>query len=289
MDALSACAQLLWMAIQTYNGNENRVKQLARLVKNTVDLAHSANLGSFPEADNVIESLTDYIRQGISLMEELESTASLWRPLKVLTQGDRINDITNGMQDSLESLNLLNVHLSQQHQKSLDMLRGEFEAYSGNLQQTNGELAKLRVSMQELGQLQVASIQRQDKLMEVAQTYFELAPQELAGEELQLACGQGSGGAGAAVSSNELQVSRWWLEGPGRAGSESPAMNGSCIIIVARDALEVSIAALSPCGPAIYMAQVALHAVLALGTLHIEARQTGVELSTTWVHPTHVT
>jgi hypothetical protein len=236
MDTLSFCAQLLWTAIQTYSGNELLLKQLARLVRNTVDLAQSANLSSFPEANVVVESLTDHMRQGTSLVEELKSTSPFWRTLKMLTLADRLKEIINGIQDNLSSLTLVTVHLSQQVQESLHMLRGEFEVYLGSLQQSNAQFDILRVSMQELGQLQLGSIQRQDKLMEIAQTYLELSPQELPGEEQQLASSQGSGGADAAESSNELQVSRWRLEGRGGACSdESVAKNGSANMTVARN------------------------------------------------------
>jgi hypothetical protein len=204
VSVLTSAAKALYDAVQLYNGNELSLKQLAKLVNNTVQLVRSANICDFPEAAEVVDSLTDYINQGQQFVDKVNRKAPLWRVLKMTSLQEKLGIIITGIRDCLAEMTMANFCLSQQQLQALNRVRGDLEVYWGSQQQALAHLVQIQAQLQ---QLSTGASTQHGMMMEILQTVLDrldMAPRQLAAE-VQQYTRQASSSEGA-PSSSELQV-----------------------------------------------------------------------------------
>lgn len=208
LSLLSSAAKGLWDAVQCYQGNEVNLKQLAKIVNNTLQLARSANVSNIPEAAGIVRSLTDYINQGQRLVEKVNKTSVVERVLKMAKLRDELDTIISGIRDSLIQLTAANSQMSQQHMQAFTRIRGDLEVYWGSQQQAIAHLVQIQDGLE---LLQAGSAARHERIMQIMQAVLErldLAPQKLAAEVQGYTSSEGSSSGGTArdMTSSDRQV-----------------------------------------------------------------------------------
>jgi hypothetical protein len=218
MDVLSllcSAAKALADAVKKYQGNEVNLKQLAKLVNSTVQLARSANINNIPEAADVIHGLIESINKGCDIVAKLNKKGTLWRVIHIHDVEENIGVVVTGIRDSLLALTCANFHLSHQHLQALNRVSCDLEVFWGNQQQAIAQLVQIQQGLDLLG---AGSAARHEKTMEIMQAMLDkldLAPQQLAAEVQRYTSssegedgsdGGSEGRAAAGAVSSEQQV-----------------------------------------------------------------------------------
>jgi hypothetical protein len=183
---LSTVTEQLSKAAQLYRGNDSNVVDLSNLIRNTARVAEEAALRDSHAAAPVVQSLIQHVRQTTEMMSAYSGMGRLQKVVKMASLQEDLDAVITGVRDCLAAFSAANFCLSQQTQRSLQMIDSSLDAVRVQNVHANREILQALASHSE------RSNELMLEVVHAMMSRLQVNPHQLA-EEARSAMGSSSG------------------------------------------------------------------------------------------------